>query len=180
MNSTTRWITAGTGLSVGMATGLAIKRARGRTARPETIPFVDLERYQGRWFEIARYPTRFERRCARNTAAQYTLVDGKIRVVNTCTTEDGDVLVTRGWASVADPETNSKLRVRFGAFARGDYWILDLASDYSVAVVGDRKRRYLWILSRTPELDEHTFARICDNLPVLGYDPARLRRTLQE
>lgn len=179
MNSTTRWITAGTGLSVGMVTGIAFKRARA-SRKPETIPYVDLERYQGRWFEIARYPARFERKCARNTTAQYTLVDGKIRVVNACTTESGDLLVTRGWANVEDTSTNAKLSVRFGAFARGSYWILDLASDYSFAVVGDPSRRYLWILSRTPALDEHVFGRICDTLPSFGYDPARLRRTLQE
>ncbi|HET9028684.1 MAG TPA: lipocalin family protein [Candidatus Aquilonibacter sp.] len=180
MNGTTRWITAGTGLSVGVAAGLAIKRARTRSAAPETVPFVDLERYAGRWFEIARYPTRFERRCARNSTAQYTVVDGKLRVVNTCTTQDGDVLVTSGWACVDDPQTNAKLNVRFGPFARGKYWILDLAADYSFAVVGEPHKNFLWILSRTPSLDEAVFARICDSLAGFGYDAGRLQRTLQE
>lgn len=180
MNNTSRWITAATGLSVGVATGAALKRARARSRPPGTVPYVDLGRYQGRWFEIARYPTPFERACARNATANYTLLDGKLRIVNTCTTENGEVVQTSGWAAVQDTQTNAKLRVRFGLFARGAYWILDLAPDYSFAVVGDPSRRYLWILSRTPSLDEAAFTRICDRLPEFGYDPARLRRTPQE
>ena len=180
MNSTSRWITAATGLSVGVAAGAAVKRARARNRPPETVSYVDLSRYQGRWFEIARYPAPFEKHCARNATAYYTLRDGKMRVVNTCTTAGGEILQTSGWASTQDTQTNAKLRVRFGPFARGAYWILDLAPDYSFAVVGDPSRRYLWILSREPTLDETVFDRICDRLPEFGYDPARVRRTLQE
>jgi apolipoprotein D and lipocalin family protein len=164
---------------VGIASGIALRRARARRNVLETIPYVDLERYQGRWFEIARYPARFERRCARNSLAEYTFTHGRMRIVNACTTAKGDIIVTTGWAKPHD-DTNAKLRVRFGPFARGEYWILDLASDYSYAVVGHPSRRYLWILSRTPSIDEHEFARICERLPGFGYDPERLRRTLQE
>jgi apolipoprotein D and lipocalin family protein len=150
-----------------------------RRSALETIPYVDLERYQGRWFEVARYPARFERACAKNTVAQYTLTRGGLRIANTCTTAHGEILVRNGWASPRD-DTNAKLRIRFGPFGGGDYWILDLAADYSFAVVGHPSRRYLWILSRTPAIDEHVFARICDSLPQYGYDPSRVRRTLQE
>jgi apolipoprotein D and lipocalin family protein len=178
MNSSTRWITAGTGLSIGIASGIALRRARRRNVL-ETIPYVDLERYQGRWFEIARFPARFERHCAKNTIAEYTLHRGRLRIANACTSAKGEIIVTNGWAKPHD-ETNAKLHVRFGPLARGEYWILDLASDYSYAVVGHPSRRYLWILSRTPSLDEHEFARICERLWAFGYDAARLRRTLQE
>lgn len=180
MATSARWITAGAGLSLGIASGLAVRRSRTRRKPLETYPFVDLERYQGRWFEIARYPMPFERACAKNVTANYTVRGNGVRVVNACTDGDGQVRVTEGSARVADRETNAKLVVRFGPFARGQYWILDVGDDYSYAVVGEPKRRFLWILSRTPALDEHTFGAICERLALFGYDPGKLQRTLQD
>lgn len=181
MELTTRWITVGAGLSVGLASGIALRRTRKRVRPLEAVAFVDVERYQGRWFEIARYPTPFERECAKNVTATYTKRGNRIRVVNASTTDEGRLRIIEGWARVRDARTNAQPRVGFfGPFGRGDYWIVDLADDYSYAVVGEPKRRFLWILARTPALDERVFASICDRLPSLGYDPARLRRTLQD
>lgn len=180
MQTSTRWITAGAGLSVGLTSGIFFRRSRRRRRPLEAAAYVDLERYQGRWFEIARYPAPFEGACAKNVTATYTLRGKRIRVANACTGDDGRLHVTHGSARVMDSESQAKLRVSFGPFARGDYWILDVADDYSFAVVGEPKRRFLWILSRTPALDERTLATILDRLPSFGYDPSRLRRTLQE
>ncbi len=175
-----RWLSASAGLFVGLATGIGIKRMRHRRRSLDTVPYVDLARYEGRWFEIARYPTPFEGDCAKNATANYTLRGKRVRVVNSCVTSRGKLRAIEGWATVSDPETNAKLRVSFGPLARGDYWIVDLAGDYSYAVVGEPKRRFLWILSRTPQIDEHAFASICSRLPSFGYDPMQLRRTLQD
>lgn len=183
MEPSTRWITAGAGVGTGIAAALTLKAARRSRHRAlETVPYVDLQRYAGRWFEVARYPARFENQCAKNVTAQYTILrNGKVRVVNTCLTKCGDVSTTRGTARAIDSETNAKLKVKFGWFIpSGDYWIVDLADDYSYAIVGEPKRRYVWILSRTPSMDDHLFQHLCGRLLMHGYDPARLQRTLQD
>lgn len=136
----------------------------------------------GRWFEIARYPTRFERQCEKNTVAEYTLLrNGTVRIENRCTKRDGTSDFVRGSARVADSQTNAKLKVKFSAFMpAADYWVIDLDLGYRWAVVGEPSRRYLWILSRTPGLDEGIYAGICERLRQLGYAPERLVRTKQD
>jgi len=146
----------------------------------ETVPKVDLSRYTGRWYEIARYPNRFERKCDRNVTATYTLrADGKISVVNTCTTREGKLTEARGWARVVDPKTGTKLKVTFFWPFFGDYWIIDLGPNYEYAVVGEPSRKYLWILSRTAKLDEKLYAEITSRLAAKGYDAAKLQRGRQ-
>ena len=136
---------------------------------------VDLERYAGRWYEIARNPNRFERGCV-GVTADYTLrTDGRIGVVNTVRTIEGT-------ARVVDTNTNAKLGVTFFWPFEGDYWILELgeAEDYGYAVVGEPSRRFLWILSREPTLDDDTYAEILSGLPELGYEPDRLEAVPQD
>lgn len=147
-----------------------------------TVDRVDIGRYMGRWYEIARYPAWFQRKCAKNTIAEYTLEGtGAVRVENRCTTADGRVTSAKGRARVADGATNAKLKVKFNLFMpAGDYWIIDLDPEYRWAVVGEPKRRYLWVLSRTPDIDEETYARICARLQEQEYDPGRLVRTPQD
>lgn len=147
----------------------------------ETVPSVDLQRYVGRWHQIAYYPNRFQRACTRATTAEYSeRSDGTLRVVNTCQTDSGEKRA-EGVARVVGP---GKLEVRFAPawlsflpFVWGDYWIIELASDYSYAVVGAPSRKYLWILARSPALDEATYSGIVERLPARGYDPAKLVRT---
>ena len=129
---------------------------------------VDLQRYTGLWYEIARIPAWFQSTCWRDTTASYQLRDdGRITVTNRCIRRNGSVETARGLARVTDPLTKSRLQVSFVSFLGwrpfwGDYWIIGLDPQYRWAVVGDPSRRYGWILARTPMLEspslETTFA----------------------
>jgi apolipoprotein D and lipocalin family protein len=138
-----------------VATGAAIY-TYSRRKHPEliTAPHVDLHRYAGLWYEIARLPQRFERRCTNVTAEYRPLADGRIEVLNTCRKGSiyGPQETARGVASVVDTETNTKLKVQFQWPFEGDYWILTIDPDYRFALVGSPDRKGLWILSRTPQL----------------------------
>lgn len=147
----------------------------------EVVDFVDIPRYMGTWYEIASYPASFQAGCV-GTTAEYTLrEDGKVTVVNRCYDEsfEGPVREVEGVARVVDEQTNAKLKVSFFWPFEGDYWIIDLDTDYQWAVVGEPSRQYLWILSRTPKLDEPTYQAILAALPERGYDPAKLQVTPQ-
>ncbi|MBN1343299.1 MAG: lipocalin family protein [Phycisphaerae bacterium] len=147
----------------------------------ETVAFVDVQRYMGKWYEIASYPTFFNATCAATTA-EYTLRDdGTVRVVNECRIGDPSGRLNRieGTARVVDEQTNAKLIVSFSLFAQGDYWIIDLDEDYQWAVVGDPKRSTLFILSRTPTLDDEIYDGILGRLSEKCYDPEYLRLTIQ-
>ena len=146
------------------------------------VPTVDLERYAGDWFEIARYPNRFQNDCARDVRAAYTRrADGRIDVVNRCARADGSAIEARGVARVVDEQTRAKLKVRFAPavlsflpFVWGDYWIIGLADDYSWAVVGTPDRKYLWILARTPRLEGTGREQAMAALRANGFDAAKL------
>jgi apolipoprotein D and lipocalin family protein len=99
---------------VGLVGVFCVVRAASGEVPLESVPKVDLSRYTGRWYEIARYPNRFERKCDRNVTATYTLRSGgKINVVNTCMTREGKLTESSGWAKVVDQKTGSKLKVTF-------------------------------------------------------------------
>ncbi len=141
----------------------------------QTVPSVDLNRYLGKWYEIARYPNRFEKNCASDVTAQYTLrPDGKIEVLNSCRQADGKVKSSKGSAKIADKQTNAKLKVTFFWPFYGNYWIIDLDPEYRYAVVSEPGRDYLWILSRTPQLEAAVYDSITDRLRKNGFDPGRL------
>ena len=146
----------------------------------QAVPHVDLTRYVGRWYEIARYPTRFEKDCASEVTATYTqLSSGKIEVLNECRKADGQIKRSKGTARVVDKRTNAKLKVTFFWPFSGNYWIIDLAPDYSYAVVGEPDRKYLWILSRSSQLTESVYGQILTRVRELGYDPSLLMKTTQ-
>ncbi len=145
-----------------------------------TVDSLDLSRYLGTWYEIARYPNRFQRACRSDTTAVYTLrKDGKVQVVNSCRQKNGTIKKARGVAKVADKRSNSKLRVSFFWPFYGDYWVIGLDPDYRYAIVGEPKRRYLWILSRTPEMNASTYEEILGQVRAAGYDPDKLIKTPQ-
>jgi apolipoprotein D and lipocalin family protein len=148
----------------------------------DTVDNVELGRYTGRWYEIARYPNSFETGCMGVTADYALREDGRISVVNTCVegSLDGNVRLIEGVARVVDRTTNAKLAVTFFPPFEGDYWILELGEDYEYAVVGDPSRRFLWILSREPTLDEVLYEDILGRLPEKGYDPDRLELVPQQ
>lgn len=144
-----------------------------------TVSWVDLTRYSGTWFEIARYPNRFQRKCTGNVTAKYTLRDdGQVDVLNSCS-EGGKTNQAKGTAKVADAQTKAKLKVTFFWPFYGNYWIVDLAPDYSYAVVGEPERKYLWILSRTPSMAEPIYDQVLEKIRSLGYDPGKLLKTPQ-
>ncbi|MBW2527164.1 MAG: lipocalin family protein [Deltaproteobacteria bacterium] len=146
-----------------------------------TVASVDLRRYTGTWYEIASFPQSFQEGCTGSTATYRLRADGEIDVLNRCFLEslDGEEDSAEGRARVVDPRTNAKLEVSFFRPFWGDYWIIDLAPDYSYAVVGHPGRDYLWILSRTPQMDPTTYDEILARLREQGYQLERLRRTLQ-
>ncbi len=141
-----------------------------------TVERVDLERYQGLWYEIARLPNRFEKGCEGVTAEYALREDGLIGVVNTCRKDaaDGAVKQANGRARIVDEDTNAKLEVSFFGPFWGDYWILDLAEDYSLSLVGEPQGRYLWILSRTPSISDDVLSGAVAKLNSFGYDTSAL------
>ncbi len=165
---------------------VAVRPAAAQTPVREpvrSIPAVDLTRYAGRWHEVARFPNRFQKDCAGGTTADYALLPGgDIRVVNACMQADGVRKQAEGRARPARPGgPSSQLKVRFApAFLSwipkvwGDYWVLDLTDDYGAALVGSPDRKYLWLLSRSPQLDEATYARLVASGAAQGFDVARL------
>ena len=134
-----------------------------------TVDHVDLNRYLGRWYEIAAIPQYFQRMCVRDVTAEYALNDGGISVTNRCTTDKG-TSVAQGHARLVDPLDSAKLEVTFVKIfgwqylLGGDYWIIDLATDYRYAVVGHPNRKYAWVLAATPRLASTDIALIVKNL----------------
>jgi apolipoprotein D and lipocalin family protein len=178
----TRWIAA---VALAAATTLQPHTAQSHTAPPvRTVRFVDLDRYAGDWFEIARFPNRFQTRCVGDARASYARrPDGRLDVVNRCRTAD-DETVAHAIARVVDEQTFAKLKVRFAPswlswlpMVWGDYWIVGLAPDYAWAVVGDPGRKYLWILARAAHLDDASAAAAWEAARENGFDVTRLVRT---
>jgi apolipoprotein D and lipocalin family protein len=146
----------------------------------KVVSHVDLNRYIGRWYEIARLPNRFEKKCADSVTANYSLrSDGKVRVVNRCRKPSGDYTTATGSAKVIDKTTNAKLKVTFFWPFYGDYWILDLGENYEYAVVGAPNRKYLWILSRHPQMDERLYKQLLAKMAARGFKTEQLGRTTQ-
>ena len=142
-----------------------------------TVASVDLSRYAGTWYEIARLPMWFQRHCVDSKAIYSGRPDGLVGVHNECVTESGGVEQVEGVASVVDPKTNARPTVvfdnwfarLFGSSREGNYWILDLDPEYRTAMVGTPDRRYLWILSRIPQLEDSTYQRLVERARQLGY-----------
>jgi apolipoprotein D and lipocalin family protein len=142
-----------------------------------TVASVDLSRYAGTWYEIARLPMWFQRHCVDSKAIYSSRPDGLVGVHNECVTKSGGVEQADGVATVVDPKTNARLAVAFdnwfarlfGSSREGNYWILDLDPEYRIAMVGTPDRRYLWILSRTPQLENSTYQRLVERARQLGY-----------
>jgi apolipoprotein D and lipocalin family protein len=159
-----------------------------QAAPPPTVPSVDLVRYAGTYYEIARFPNRFQKQCQGDVTARYTLrTDGRVDVVNRCRLADGTVNEARGIVrKQKGDDSGARLEVRFApAFLSwlpqvwGDYWVLGLGPGYSFSVVGSPDREYLWILSRTPAMSEPAYHEALEMATRAGYDLTRLVRTRQ-
>lgn len=151
----------------------------GNRAVPQPRKTVDLQKYLGRWYEIARYEQGFQKGCEGVTADYSHRADGSIEVLNRCRKPDGKLSEARGRAKVVDRDTKAKLKVSFFGPFYGDYWVLDHADDYSWSIVGDPSGRYLWILDREATPTEAQVLRLIEHARELGYDTSTLLRTKQ-
>ncbi|WP_370588197.1 lipocalin family protein [Pseudomonas abietaniphila] len=154
----------------------------GESMAPRTEDHVDLTRYQGTWYELARLPMFFQRNCAQSEA-HYTLKpDGNIAVTNRCRTMEGKWEEATGTASPQVEGKTDKLWVVFDNWfsrllpgvAKGNYWVLDVSDDYTLAIVGNPNRKYLWLLSRTAHVDDKTRNELLMKAQQQGYDTTRL------
>lgn len=162
------------------------------TAKPtgigkaQAVQSVDLNRYAGKWYEIARLPMFFQRNCASDVTATYTLQPtGKVEVNNQCMGKDGKPMQSIGEAT-KNGDSGSKLKVtflpqglRWLPVGKADYWVLALDPNYNHALVGTPNQKYLWILSRTPTMDEDTYQTMVATARSQGYDVSKLQKTVQ-
>ena len=166
---------------VSMAACGGLGMASASAQEVKTVPSVDLKRYAGKWYEIAKIPNSFQKKCISSTSAEYSARDdGMIDVVNRCKTADG-MDEAKGVARVVPGSNNSKLEVRFAPawlswvpMVWGDYWIMDLDDQYTLATVGSPSREYLWILSRTPTISDEQYENALNNATKQGFDTARV------
>ncbi|HRW63259.1 MAG TPA: lipocalin family protein [Bacteroidales bacterium] len=147
----------------------------------ETVEKIDIEKYMGKWYEIATIPQRFQKGCNCVTA-EYTLTDeGYVKVLNSCRKDstNGSFKSIEGKAFISKKGNGAKLKVQFFWPFKAKYWIIGLADDYSWAVVGHPNREYLWILSRSPQIDENLYITIIEKLKTQDYDTGLLVKTDQ-
>ena len=154
----------------------------------QTIASLDVPRYMGTWFELAKFPNVFQRKCVSNTRAVYTLnVDNTVQVLNRCRIQDGSTIEALGQAKQMGNATSPVLKVRFAPewlgwlpLVWGDYWVIDLDDQYQLAAVSDAKREYLWVLSRSPKIDQTRYAALLQRLKQQGFDVDKLQVTPQD
>ena len=164
-----------------VSAGCQAAMARAADMPLTTADRVELARYQGKWFEIGRLPLIWENKCASNVVASYALLaDGNIDVLNSCRKANGEVTSSHGVARrSAQDVSGAKLKVTFFWPFAGDYWILRLDPSYQWALVGAPSRKYLWILSRTPTLDQTIVERLLKEARDAGFDVTRFQKTKQ-
>ncbi len=173
----------GIAAAAGVLVGGVILASEKKRRVPQPEKAVDLQRYLGKWFELARYENWFERGCAAVTAEYGLLPDGKVSVRNSCRYGGvaGRVKVTSGKARILLGTGGTKLKVSFfGPLYVGNYWVLDHAEDYAWSIVGEPSGKYLWILTRDAHPAETTQQMLIRRAVELGYDAARIRKTKHE
>jgi apolipoprotein D and lipocalin family protein len=166
-----------------MAALIAIAlEAPAQTTAPspvQSVTSVDLTRYVGKWHEIASFPMFFQRNCRSDATAEYAVkTDGNVAVTNRCKTDSG-VDEAVGTATVVPDSNNSRLKVSFFWPFKADYWVIGLDAEYRWAVVGNPNRKYLWLLSRTPQLPQAELDAALQSAKAQGYDLTQLKYTPQ-
>ncbi len=161
---------------------LVLLTSQSLMAQRPYIRSFDLNKYLGTWYEIARFPHSFEKGLVGCTATYSMLPDGKVKVVNAGFkgTLDGEGSLALGKAKLAGDPAEGHLKVSFFLFFYADYFIMDLEPDYQWALVGSKSDKYLWILARTPQLDDVTYNMILDKARSLGYDLTLLYKVPQK
>jgi apolipoprotein D and lipocalin family protein len=157
-----------------------------RASKLEAIGSLDLPRYLGRWYEIAKFPNRFQKQCVANTTAEYSMDAGAVKVVNRCQLANGTVQEAMGAARQLGAANSAKLEVRFApawlSFVPqvwGSYWVIDLDASYQLAAVSEPSREYLWILSRSPKVDPARYTELLSRLQEKGLNIKQLELTPQ-
>jgi apolipoprotein D and lipocalin family protein len=146
---------------------------------------LDVQRYLGRWYEIAKFPNRFQKQCVSDTTADYALMPGgDIRVLNQCRNGDGNWEMAMGLAKQIDGPQSAKLKVRFAPewlsflpYVWGNYWVIDLDEKYELVAVSEPQREFLWVLSRTPVVSASKYAELLNRLIAVGLNVNHLERT---
>lgn len=167
------------GVLLGGCAALGPKHPVGNAAVPQPAKPVDLDRYLGRWYEIARYEQGFQKDCDAVTADYARRADGMISVLNACVKPGGKATSAKGRAKIVDAASGAKLKVSFFGPFFGDYWVLDRADDYSWSIVGEPSGRYLWLLSREAHPAKAKVDALVARAHSLGYDTTMLRMTRQ-
>jgi apolipoprotein D and lipocalin family protein len=166
--------------AVALAAALGVTSCTSMPAAPlPTVASVDVPRYMGRWYEIAKLPNRFQASCASDTVARYRLRGDGVEVLNRCRRVDGSVDSIRGSATVVAGSAGARLRVSFFWPFHGDYWVLALDPSYEAVLVGEPSRKYAWVLSRSPVLDEARLEALLARAQALGFHRAAFVRTRQ-
>ncbi len=171
-----------------MGIGASQANAQQGDQSVKTIVALDVPRYLGTWYEIAKFPNWFQKKCVGNTKAVYTAKsDGNLRVLNTCKTAGGETSEAEGAARQIGAKDSPRLEVRFAPewlsflpLVWGDYWVIDLDPQYQVAAVSDPRREYLWVLSRTPQLDPRVYEELLQRLKQQQFDIRKLELTSQK
>ena len=160
--------------------------ALGQAAAPmKSVVNLDVSRYLGRWYEIAKFPNSFQKKCASDTTADYELrPDGSLSVLNQCIRADGEWGTALGLARQIGSGKSARLQVRFAPawlsflpFVWGDYWVVDLDEEYELVAVSEPRREYLWILSRTAVVDPSRYVALLARLNAMGLEIGRLEKT---
>ena len=167
--------------------GLSASAQAAEPAALRPIEALDLPRYLGTWYEVARFPNRFQKQCVADSRAEYqSSPEGAVRVVNQCRLVDGSVEKAVGQARQIGAADSPRLQVRFAPAwlsfipaVWGDYWVIDLDEGYQLAAVSEPRREYLWVLSRTPSVPAPAYEALLKRLAAQGLDVGRLERSPQ-
>ena len=154
--------------------------------RPSAV--LDVPRYMGTWYEIAKYPNRFQKKCVKDTRADYELMsDGAVKVTNRCTLDNGEVDVAVGAGRQVGEARSPKLEVRFAPewlsfipWVWGNYWVIDLDPEYQLVAVSEPKREFLWVLARTPTVNPRAYEELVARLEKRGFDSRKMVVTRQQ
>ncbi len=153
----------------------------------QAIAALDVPRYMGTWYEIARFPNWFQQKCVANASAEYRLqADGTVAVDNSCRLANGDISHASGSARQIGGASSPRLQVRFAPvllsllpWVWGDYWVIDLDEDYQLVAISEPNRNYLWVLARSRSVAPEDYAALLARLRQQGFDTGRLQRTPQ-
>lgn len=174
-------------LCLGASQGVADVPATPAMQPLASVEALDVQRYMGKWYEISHYPNWFQKKCQGASRAEYALKDnGEVAVVNRCRLENGEMNTATAVGRQVGGPNSARLKVSFAPAwlsfipaVWGDYWVVDLDPDYSLVAVSEPKREYLWVLSRTPQVDPARYTALLARLEGQGFDVSKLVTTKQ-